>query len=121
MYNVLGGSITALHVIHPPDVLVGGHAQGTGTGFAVDFEEVETTAKSLLTEMEELADAKGVSIETAIVRGHVEHQINRYAEENSFDVIGIGSHGREGFSWITLGSVAEKVVRRAPAPVLVVR
>ena len=41
------------------------------------------------------------------------------AEE--FDLIIMGSHGRTGFSHLLLGSMAEKLVRLAPCPVLVVR
>ena len=41
-------------------------------------------------------------------------------EEPSFDLVVIGTHGRTGLAHVMLGSVAEKVVRHAPRPVLVV-
>jgi nucleotide-binding universal stress UspA family protein len=44
-----------------------------------------------------------------------------YAEENAIDLIIIGHHGHGGFAHLLLGSVAEKVVRSAPCPVLTVR
>lgn len=47
--------------------------------------------------------------------------ICREAEQVSADLIIMGSHGRTGFSHVLLGSVAERVVRHAPCPVLVVR
>lgn len=115
------GSITALHVINPPDVLVGAHAQGTGLGLAEDFEQAEAAAETLLEEMEAVAAEAGATIETVLLRGQVERRISQFADENDPDLIVIGSHGRDGFDRVVLGSVAEKVVRRAPVPVLVVR
>jgi len=61
------------------------------------------------------------------VRGRVEMMgepadaIVRYAEEGGFSLIVMGTHGRTGFSRLLMGSVAEKVVRAAPCPVLTVR
>lgn len=113
-------SITALHVLYGPDFVVG-HAQGAGEGFAADSAEAQATADSLLADVAERAADHGVSIETAMKRGRIEPSITDYAEENDVDLIVIGSHGREGITRVTLGSVAEKVVRRSPVPVLVVR
>jgi len=44
-----------------------------------------------------------------------------YAEKEKIDLIIIGTHGRSGFEHIIFGSTAEKVVRKAPCPVLSVR
>ncbi len=48
-------------------------------------------------------------------------EIIRYAKENSIDLIVMGTHGRTGIPHLLLGSVAEKVVRKAPCSVLTVR
>jgi nucleotide-binding universal stress UspA family protein len=48
-------------------------------------------------------------------------EILRYAKDNAIDLIVMGTHGRGGVSHVLLGSIAEKVVRRAPCPVLTVR
>ncbi len=48
-------------------------------------------------------------------------EIIRYAKENDIDLIIIGTHGRTGLAHVMIGSVAEKVVRKAPCPVLTVR
>jgi nucleotide-binding universal stress UspA family protein len=45
----------------------------------------------------------------------------RVAQERDADLIVIGTHGRTGIQHVLLGSVAEKVVRLAPCPVLTVR
>ena len=48
-------------------------------------------------------------------------EIIRYAREQSIDLIVIGTHGQSALAAMLLGTVAEKVVRKAPCPVLTVR
>ena len=48
-------------------------------------------------------------------------EIVRYAKDNDIDLIVLGTHGHSGLAHLLLGSVAEKVVRKAPCPVLSVR
>ena len=47
--------------------------------------------------------------------------ITQYAADEHIDLVVVGTHGRRGFSHLVMGSVAEKVVRSAPCPVLTVR
>ena len=47
-------------------------------------------------------------------------EIIRYARDNDIDMIVMGTHGRTGLAHMLMGSVAEKVVRKAPCPVLTV-
>jgi nucleotide-binding universal stress UspA family protein len=49
------------------------------------------------------------------------YEIIRYAKERDIDLIVMGTHGRSGLVHVLLGSVTEKVVRKAPCPVLTVR
>jgi nucleotide-binding universal stress UspA family protein len=48
-------------------------------------------------------------------------EIDAFARERQVDLIVVGSHGRRGLPRALLGSVAEKIVRTAACPVLVVR
>jgi nucleotide-binding universal stress UspA family protein len=48
-------------------------------------------------------------------------EIVRYAKEHAIDLIVLGTHGRSALAHVLLGSVAERVVRKAPCPVLTVR
>lgn len=48
-------------------------------------------------------------------------EIIDYARENEIDLIVIGTHGRSGLMHILMGSVAERIVRKAPCPVLTVK
>lgn len=60
-------------------------------------------------------------ISTATRIGRPARAIVAYADEHGIDHILIGSHGREGVSRLIIGSVAERVLRRAPITVTIVR
>ncbi len=62
-----------------------------------------------------------LEVETIVVKGIPFHEIIKAAEEREVELIVIGTHGRTGLSHVMMGSVAEKVVRKAPCPVLTVR
>ncbi len=65
------------------------------------------------------AHQKGIAVESIILRSvSAADAILEYLNEHSFDLIVMGTHGRTGLKHIFLGSVAEKVVRLAPVPVL---
>lgn len=64
--------------------------------------------------------AGAARVETRLLEGPIASEICALAAEG-FDLIVMGTHGRTGFSHVLLGSVAEKVVRTAPCPVLTVR
>ena len=53
--------------------------------------------------------------------GHPAAEIVAFAEEKKADAIVIATHGRRGFSHFFFGSVAERVIRTAPCPVLTIR
>jgi universal stress protein A len=57
----------------------------------------------------------------AVRYGHPVDQICRYAQKMRIDLLVLGSHGRTGVSHFLVGSVAERVVRASPCPVLVTR
>ena len=58
---------------------------------------------------------------TKVVFGKPFAEIVRYARETSIDLIVLATHGRGGLTHVLLGSTAEKVVRKAPCPVLTIR
>lgn len=73
--------------------------------------------------VEAIADEAGdaVAVETAVVRGPPAEAIREYAAEHGADLVAVGTHGRSGLERYVAGSVAERVVRRAGAPVLTAR
>jgi len=68
---------------------------------------------------EEIRD--DMDVEAIVTQGIPFVEIISTAKEKEIDMIVIGSHGRTGISHMMLGSVSEKVVRKAPCPVLTVR
>jgi nucleotide-binding universal stress UspA family protein len=65
---------------------------------------------------------KGVGIEPLLIeRGVPFEEIIRTAKELAVDLIVMSTHGRTAIPHLLIGSVAEKVVRKAPCPVLTVR
>lgn len=60
-------------------------------------------------------------LEKVVLRGVASEVINDYAHKNNIDLIVIGSVGRTGLEKIFFGNTADKVIRRAHCPVLVVR
>ncbi len=56
-----------------------------------------------------------------VLDGHPAEELDTYAEHHAIDVIVIGSHGRKGLDRLLIGSVADKIIRGAKVPVLVVR
>ena len=83
------------------------------------LEQWQTQAASRLISAIPESERAGVVVATLI--GSPFFEILRYAREQSVDLIVIGTHGRGPIGHMLLGSVAEKVVRRAPCPVLTVR
>ena len=80
--------------------------------------EVEDDFVAEITEL--LTDAD-VEYSTEITIGDPVHEIVEFAEENDIRKIIVGCHGRKGASRVFLGNVAERVVRRSPVTVTVVR
>jgi nucleotide-binding universal stress UspA family protein len=64
---------------------------------------------------------QGVTIQSVLRMGAPWDELNGVASEENADVIVVGTHGRRGFSRVMLGSVAERLVRTAVRPLLVIR
>lgn len=62
----------------------------------------------------------GVPYEVFVASGHAAPEILNLAAERSIDLIVMGTHGRTGVKHLLLGSVAERVVRESPVPVLTI-
>jgi nucleotide-binding universal stress UspA family protein len=106
--------ILLLHVLEMPPVPV----QAFEAGFAEGTPE--ESAANELSEWQAQAGSPA-PVKTLVCSGSASPEIVRTADENNMDLIVIGSHGRTGLARLLLGSTAERVVRHAPCPVLVVR
>ncbi len=81
---------------------------------------LEDEGKRALGMIEKMAGESGVEHEIILSEGPPYKNIIQTAEEKEIDLIVMGTAGRRGLDRFLLGSVAEKVVRTAPCPVMVV-
>ena len=82
------------------------------------------TEEAALAELEDFVTKRvhsNVQITPVVRVGSPAHEIVRFAEESTADLITMATHGRTGLSHIVMGSVAEKVVRLSSIPVLTVK
>ncbi len=86
------------------------------------MDELAEQAERHLGEWRRDAESLGSrSVETVKAVGEPATEIVAYAREEKVDLLVVGTHGRTGLEHALMGSVAERVVRRAPCPVLTVR
>ncbi len=115
----LGSELTLFHVYHPSGVTLpdGGVALGGPIEMAALASKIDESMKGWQAEARSL----GVEAATDTAIGTTHAEIERAAEEGDYDLIVMGTHGRTGLAHVLLGSTAEKVIQRAPCPVLTVR
>lgn len=85
------------------------------------MQELEQASREALEKIPDPAWVDGVSVVREIRVGTPFVEVVRYAKSEDIDLIVIGTHGRSGLAHVLLGSTAERVVRKAPCPVLSVR
>ncbi|NBB86045.1 MAG: universal stress protein [Bacteroidetes bacterium] len=109
--QALGASVTLLHAVETfsmPDVY----------GITSDDfvpRDLDATVDEAL---EEMADVMTSEVTTTVVRGHPAAMVEDYAEEHAVDLIVMPTRGQSGMQRFLMGSVAERVISRAPCPVL---
>ncbi|NHN61030.1 MULTISPECIES: universal stress protein [Halorussus] len=101
--------------------------------YVVDTGEVESSPEALRDQLRDALESQGEEaldavrehadreVVTAIREGRPESEIPEYARECGADVVATGTRGRHGENRFLIGSVAERVVRSCPVPVLTVR
>jgi|RhiMethySRZTD1v2_1073278.scaffolds.fasta_scaffold00388_45 nucleotide-binding universal stress UspA family protein len=116
-----GAAIQLLHVLDDPFVSDGMAAEAY-------ISEAPALRAAMLHEAQEklrnraTVNATRISrIDTEVLFGHGARTIAEYAADTGVDLVVMGTHGRTGFAHLLLGSVAERLVRTAPCPVLTVR
>ena len=106
-----------LHVVSVVELA----AYGPDAHSSLNIDTFEERAEAAAESAREVAESHGVDVETHVAYGGVHDNVLRGVERTGADLVVLGTHGRTGFDRYLLGSVAEKVVRTAPVPVLTVR
>lgn len=85
-------------------------------------DQVARSIRNYCTSLESrLQKAQKTNYEFAIRKGDPAETICAFTAENKIDLIAMSTHGRSGISRWALGSVADKVLRSSPKPILLVR
>ncbi len=87
---------------------------------ASSLEEIRSSLETALKAIPEPKWSEGRRIHRVLRTGTPFLEIVKYAADQDIDVIVVGTHGRSGLTHMLLGSTAERIVRKAPCPVLTV-
>ena len=109
-------TVMALHVFSPTPVAAVPLVSEPILLAPVDRDQLLARTKAFA----ETESAPGVALEAVVREGNTAGEILEQAASMQADLLVIGTHGRSGFDRLLLGSVAEKVLRKASCPVLTV-
>jgi len=113
--NQYGATVHALYVVDT------GAYSSMEVGSDIVVEALREEGEQAVERVASEAEDAGVAVETSVRTGIAHRAIDEYVNEEGIDLVVMGTHGRTGVGRFLLGSVAEKVVRTADAPVMTVR
>ena len=116
-------TLQLLHVFEIPDYAATpyGRREQTCNPLKSQLDAAEQDAREKLTAFENELLKLGFKVEAYLRVGYPFDEIVQMANHLDVDLIIIGSHGHTGITRLLVGSTAERVVERAPCPVLVVK
>jgi nucleotide-binding universal stress UspA family protein len=115
-----GAEISLLHVVQDLAVFIPDMVT-VAPPIAPSLEQMTTAVQAAFDRVIRENQLEKLSIRREVIEGTPFYEIIRFAKENAIDLIVMGTHGHTGLAHMLLGSVTEKVVRKAPCPVLTVR
>lgn len=110
----------SLHVVY----VRSGAEQPPGIEDPEEHPDLKAKRQRVLNEPKKRAEKAGIDVTAVSLQGrggNTADALVKYAQDKDIDLIVLGTHGRSGFDRLVVGSVAEGVVRKAPAPVVTVR
>jgi len=111
-----GAELLLLHVVET--IPMGYASELFPLPVAEVFEQVSGYARTELARLSAEATGKGIAVREVVVQGKPSAEIVRVAREETVDIIVLGTHGRGVLDKALFGSTTERVVRKAPCPVL---
>jgi nucleotide-binding universal stress UspA family protein len=118
MASQFQATLLVAHVYFPPTIAVPEAIVPLGGEDLLRYHE--TLNAGLETAAAKARTLGAREVESVLVTGDPWHEIVRLARDRKVDLVVVGTHGRGAVAHFFLGSVAEKVVRKAECPVLVV-
>jgi nucleotide-binding universal stress UspA family protein len=116
--DTFGATVHVMHVVEDPSAFPW-VAEAFPLSLADVFEQMQQEGRRRL--LNAVPERRRADVAFACPIGSPVDEILRYAEAESIDLIVMGSHGRGVIAHALIGSVAERVLRRAPCPVLTIR
>jgi nucleotide-binding universal stress UspA family protein len=116
-----GASLLLLHVIEDPFIAGAWSSEIYVADMPQLRDSLRREAESRLARLVSPAERERLRITTEVIVGSAAQAIREVAADRGVDLLVMGTHGRSGMAHLLLGSVAEKMVRIAPCPVLTVR
>lgn len=108
--------IVLLRVVEPPTTM---GAEG------VDFVALQSAdrdaAGAYLARIESQLSEEGFKVSSQILTGRASEAISEFVHNNQVDLIALATHGRSGISRLVFGSVADRLIRSASVPILLIR
>lgn len=111
--------VELLHVVELP--FMPSYTTGGVPDLSLPVEKIKQGCQKHMDEMVEKSRTTHPKISGTVIVGTPFLEIVHAAREGKFDLIVVGTHGLTGIKHILIGSVAEKVVRKSPCPVLSVK
>jgi nucleotide-binding universal stress UspA family protein len=108
-----GATVYVLHVVDTSR-----YGEPALSSTEIVLHELEERGHELLDEATDMADDRGLTVETKLCHGRPHREITEYADEVETDLIVLGYQGQSHELKGHIGSVAERVVRHAGRPVL---
>jgi nucleotide-binding universal stress UspA family protein len=115
------GRITLITVFEPATVISQPGMVGPVISVSVDAEAETAALREYLDKIAANLKTEGIDVRTAIREGDAASAVIDYAAANREDIIVMSTHGRSGIQRWVYGSVADKVLRSANVPVLLIR
>lgn len=122
--RLAGEQQAKLKLVHVVDQTLINWDEGGWLDYSTLQEALSKAGHKIIDDADRRVREAGMEAETAVVESVARRLADVIAEEAKHwpaDLIVMGTHGRRGFDRLLLGSVAEGVVRTAPAPVLLIR
>jgi len=117
--KIFDADLRLIHVVELP--FLPSYSLAGVPDLSLPVDEIEEGSRGRMQDVLKDCRRKHAKVEGEVRTGTAFLEIINYAREVGADLVVVGTHGRTGLSHMIIGSVAEKVVRKAPCPVLSVK